>query len=262
MQETNINNITKNGRALFLAYDHGMEHGPADFDDETVDPAKIMEIADSGYFTGVIFQKGVAEKYYLPAGRQGDKNKNKVPLIVKLNGKTNLLNDVVEPYSPPLCSVDEALSLGASAAGYTVYIGSENEAKMIAEFAKIEEECQKKGLPLIGWMYPRGKAVAGREHSKEILAYAARVGLETGAEMVKLPYTGDPESFKWVVEAAGRTKVVVMGGQKMEEAEFLKYTEEVMSTDAIGLAVGRNVWQAEKPLDISKKLAEIILNKK
>lgn len=247
----NIDKITKNGRALFLAYDHGMEHGPVEFDDETIDPARIMEIADSGYFTGVILQKGIAEKYY-------DKSKNKVPLIVKLNGKTNLLNDVVEPYSAQLCSVDEALILGASAVGYTVYVGSEFQEQMIAEFAKIEEECQQKGLPLIGWMYPRGKAVAGKEHSKEILAYAARVGLEVGAEMVKLPYSGDPESFKWIVEAAGKTKVVVMGGQKMEETEFFKYVDDVMSTGAVGLAVGRNVWQAEKPLEISRKLAEKI----
>jgi len=247
-----LSKITKNGKALFLAYDHGMEHGPADFDDETIDPARIIEIADSGYFTGLILQKGIAEKYY-------DKNRNKVPLIVKLNGKTNLLNETLEPYSPQLCSADEAILLGASAVGYTVYIGSENESKMIAEFAKIEEECQKKGLPLIGWMYPRGKAVVGKEHSKEILAYAARVGLETGAEMVKLPYTGDVESFKWVVQAAGKTKVVVMGGQKMEEPEFLKYTEEIMSTGAIGLAVGRNVWQSNDPLKISNKLAEKIL---
>lgn len=253
MMNENIEKICRNGKALFLAYDHGMEHGPADFDDETINPAKILEIADSGYFTGLILQKGIAEKYY-------DKSKHQVSLIVKLNGKTNLLNDVVEPYSPQLCSIDEAISLGASAVGYTVYIGSENEAKMISEFAKIEEECQQKNLPLIGWMYPRGKAVAGKEHSKEILAYAARVGLETGAEMVKLPYTGDPESFKWVVEAAGKTKVVVMGGQKMNEEEFLKYVDDVMSTGAIGLAVGRNVWQAENPLEMSKKLAEKILS--
>lgn len=254
----NLEKITKNGKALFLAYDHGMEHGPADFDDETIDPAKILEIADSKYFTGVIFQKGIAEKYYLST-RLGQV---KVPLIIKLNGKTNLLSGQIEPYSPQLCSVDEAISLGASAVGYTVYIGSEHEAQMIAEFAKIEEECQQKGLPLIGWMYPRGKAVEGKEHSKEILAYAARVALETGAEMVKLPYTGDPESFKWVVEAAGKTKVVVMGGQKMGEEEFLQYTKEIMSTGAIGLAVGRNVWQAEEPLEISKKLSEIIFNLK
>lgn len=246
-----LSKITRNGKALFLAYDHGMEHGPADFDDETIDPARTMEIADSGYFTGVIFQKGIAEKYY-------DKNKHQVPLIVKLNGKTNLLNGLIEPYSPQICSIEEALSLGAKAVGYTVYVGSENEAKMISEFARIEEECQQRNLPLIGWMYPRGKSVEGKEHSKEILAYAARVGLEAGAEMVKLPYSGDAESFRWVVEAAGKTQVVVMGGGKMTEENFLRYTREVMTTGAIGLAVGRNVWQAADPLVMAEKLAGMI----
>jgi len=250
--ENNLKKITKNGRALFLAYDHGIEHGPSDFDDESVDPAKILEIADSGFFTGFICQKGIAEKYY-------DKNKHQVPLIVKLNGKTKLLSEE-EPYSPQICSVEEAVSLGASAVGYTVYIGSEHEAKMISEFSQIEKETDKAGIPLIGWMYPRGRAVAGREKTKEILSYAARVGLEIGAEMIKIPYTGDKESFKWVVSAAGKTKVVVLGGEKKDEEDFFKMVEDILSAGAIGLAIGRNIWQAEEPLKISKKLNEIIFN--
>jgi len=245
-----LEKITKNGKALFLAYDHGMEHGPVDFDDESVDPAKILEIADSGFFTGFICQKGIAEKYY-------QKNKNKVPLIVKLNGRTNLISGQ-DPYSPQICTVEEAISLGASAVGYTVYVGSEYEAKMISEFSKIEEETDKKGIPLIGWMYPRGKAVEGKERSKEILAYGARIALEIGAEMIKIPYTGDLESFKWVVQSAGRTKVVVMGGKKTEEKEFFMMVEDVLSAGAVGLAVGRNIWQDEEPLKISQKLAEVI----
>ena len=250
--ENNLEKITKDGRVLFLAYDHGLEHGPSDFDDESVDPAKILEIADSGFFTGFICQKGIAEKYY-------DKNKHQVPLIVKLNGKTKLLSEE-EPYSPQICSVEEAVSLGASAVGYTVYIGSEHEAKMISEFSQIEKETDKAGIPLIGWMYPRGRAVAGREKTKEILSYAARVGLEIGAEMIKIPYTGDKESFKWVVSAAGKTKVVVLGGEKKDEEEFSKMVKDILSAGAIGLAIGRNIWQAEEPLKISKKLNEIIFN--
>jgi class I fructose-bisphosphate aldolase len=250
--ENNLEKITKDGRALFLAYDHGIEHGPSDFDDESVDPAKILEIADSGFFTGFICQKGIAEKYY-------DKNKHQVPLIVKLNGKTKLLSEE-EPYSPQICSVEEAVSLGASAVGYTVYIGSEHEAKMISEFSQIEKETDKAGIPLIGWMYPRGRAVAGREKTKEILSYAARVGLEIGAEMIKIPYTGDKESFKWVVSAAGKTKVVVLGGEKKDEEEFSKMVKDILSAGAIGLAIGRNIWQAEEPLEISKKLNKIIFN--
>ena len=124
--QIDLNGITKNGKALFLAYDQGMEHGTTDFDEENVDPEKVLRIADSGFFTGVILQKGIAEKYYVGGGF-------KVPLIVKLNGKTNLVKDE-DPYSPQVCSVKEALSYGASAVGYTIYIGSEFESKMIEEF--------------------------------------------------------------------------------------------------------------------------------
>ena len=62
--QANLSKITRNGKALFLAYDQGMEHGPTDFNDENVDPGRVLKIADSGYFTGVILQKGIAEKYY------------------------------------------------------------------------------------------------------------------------------------------------------------------------------------------------------
>lgn len=251
MQNNLLKKITKNGRTMFLAYDQGMEHGPTDFNDESVDPAKILEIADSGYFTGVIFQKGVAEKYYNP-------KLNKVPLIVKLNGKTNLLKNE-EPYSPLLCTVSEAKDLGALAVGYTIYVGSHYERKMMVEFSQqVEEEAEKYHLPVIAWMYPRGKAVSGRETSKEILAYAARLGLELGADIVKIPYTGSSKTFSWVVKSAGKTKVVVSGGPKLNEEALLRQTEEILQTGAIGLAVGRNIWQAENPLERAKKLAEII----
>lgn len=251
--KNNLDKITKNGRALFLAYDHGMEHGPADFDDESIDPAKIVEIADSGFFTGLICQKGIAEKYY-------DKNKNKVPLIVKLNGKTSL-HPGEEPYSPQICSVEEALNYGAVAVGYTLYVGSAHEAKMMKELAEIEEEAEEERIPVTAWMYPRGKAVAGKEKSKEMLAYAARLGLELGVEMIKIPYTGDKESFSWVVKAAGKVKVVVAGGSKMKEEEFLAMTRDILEAGASGLAVGRNVWQANEPLKIAEKTSNIIFNK-
>lgn len=248
-----LSKITKNGKALFLAYDQGIEHGPTDFNDENVDPANVLKIAQSGYFTGIIFQKGVAEKYY-------DKKKNKVPLIVKLNGKTNLLKDE-DPYSPQVCSVEEALSLGASAVGYTIYLGSEFESFMTAEFGKIEEEAHKKNLPLIAWMYPRGRSVAN-EADPKVIAYAARAGLELGADIVKVRYTENVESFRWVVESAGKTKVVAMGGSKETEDGFLVKAKQIIEAGAIGFAVGRNIWQSKEPLVISGNLAEIIWGRK
>ncbi len=249
MKTVSLETISNNGRFLILAYDHGMEHGTASFNKKNIDPAYIMDLADSGYFTGVALQKGIAEKYYQP-------HKHKVPLIIKLNGKTNLLTE--EPYSPQLCQVDEAVSLGAKAVGYTVYVGSKQEKKMTTEFARIGREADQAGIPLIGWMYPRGRSVKGKEYSKEILSYAARLALEMGAEIAKIPYTGDPESFSWVLSAAGKVKVTVQGGAKTNKKDFFELAEEIMHTGADGFIVGRNVWQAEKPLDVAKKLNEIV----
>ena len=246
-----LDKITKNGKALFLAYDQGLEHGPADFDEESVNPLQVLEIAESGFFTGVILQKGIAEKCFF--------NKNyQVPLIVKLNGKTNLVKDE-DPYSPQICSVAEALSYGAAAVGYTIYIGSEHEPKMTAEFGKIEQEAEEAGIPVIAWMYPRGRNIPDEKDPK-IIAYAARVGLELGADIIKIRYTGDPVSFNWVIRNAGEAKVVVMGGSKEDEKTFLERTSIVMDQGAIGLAVGRNIWQNPQPLKIAKKIAEIIWN--
>ena len=83
---------TSNGRAIYLAYDQGMEHGPTDFNDENVDPEEILQIAKDGGVNAIILQKGIAEKYYT------DEFKS-IPLILKLNGKTNLIANK-DPYSP------------------------------------------------------------------------------------------------------------------------------------------------------------------
>lgn len=250
-----MDKLMRNGKAFFLAYDQGMEHGPTDFDATNVDPQSIIHTAnEAGVYTGIVFQEGVAKKYY-PIG--GVDKSNFPPLIVKLNGKTSL-HPGVDPYSPQLCTVEEAAKIGATGVGYTIYLGSEHEARMMQEFSLIEDEAHAKGLGVILWMYPRGKSVEGKEISKDIVAYGARVALELGADMVKLPYAGDPESFKWVVQSAGKTKVLVQGGKKKATEEIIQEVKDFMSVGAAGMAVGRNVWQSDDPIGISKKLAEVI----
>jgi len=250
--EVSLDKITRNGRAMFLAYDQGMEHGPEmDFDDQSVDPANILKIAESGYFTAFFCQKGIAEKYYNP-------KIHKIPLILKLNGRTKLRAELDEPYSPQLCSVKEAVELGAVAVGYTIYIGSQYEGKMMQEFSQIEQEAEKYKIPVIAWTYPRGKAVAGKEKSREILSYAARIGLELGADIIKIPYGGNKEDFEWVVKSAGKTKVIMAGGPKRDKKGFFQDVKDILEAGAIGIAVGRNVWQDKNPLEISHQLAKII----
>jgi len=248
-KKLNLRKIVRKGKAMFLAYDQGMEHGPTDFNDKNVDPEYIIKIAKEGGFTGLIFQKGVAEKYI------DSIRKAKVPLIVKLNGKTSLVKG--DPISGQLCSVDEAVELGAAAVGYTIYIGSEHEEEMLGEFVAIQKEAHKKGLPVIAWIYPRGKGTRGKK-KKDLLAYAARVGLEVGADIIKIHSHGVKDDLAWAVKSAGRARVVIAGGAKKNEKALLKEIEDGVDVGITGIAIGRNVWQAKKPLVLARKLKKVI----
>lgn len=249
MKRVNLKDITRQGRAMFLAYDQGLEHGPSDFNDKNVDPSYIVDLAKKGGFTAVVLQKGVVEKYIEEIKKSG------VPLLIKLNGKTDLYRG--DPISSQICTVKEAIDFGAKAVGFTIYIGSQHEGKMIEQFETIEREAHAKGLPLIAWIYARGSSVRVRS-SGELMAYATRTGLETGADIVKIKYDGDVDGLKWAIKSAGRTKVVIAGGMKKDESLFLSQVEEIVDAGAIGLAVGRNIWQHKDPLLITKKVRKIL----
>jgi class I fructose-bisphosphate aldolase len=244
-----LNKILTKGKALYLAYDQGLEHGPTDFNDKNVNPEYITEIAKKGKYNAIVLQKGIIEKYL------DILKKSKVPLIAKLNGKTNLYKG--EPISRQLCTVKEAIKFGAKAVGYTIYLGSKYESIMLQEFEKIEREAHSKGIPVIAWIYPRGKSIKNKPKGK-LMAYAARVGLEIGADIIKLHYTGKKKDLEWAVKSAGRTKVVIAGGIKKDEKTLLKQVKEIMQAGAIGMAIGRNIWQNKNPLKITEKIKEII----
>jgi class I fructose-bisphosphate aldolase len=241
----------KNGKSILLAYDQGLEHGPStDFDDRNIDPSYVMDLAVKGGFNGIIFQKGVAERFY----------DGRVPLIVKVNGKSSLVKG--EPLSRQVCSVEYAASLGAKGIGYTIYLGSEKESEMFAEFGRIQEEAHNMNLPAIAWIYPRGASVTN-DTAKEVVAYAARTALELGADAAKIKYTGDTESFSWAVKAAAGVKVFMSGGPKAPTDEaFLRQVKGVMDAGATGLAVGRNVWQNKDPLAMASYLKKVIFERK
>jgi len=247
MKQDRMGPFLKDGRSMLLAYDQGLEHGPStDFTDKNVDPAMIMDTAAKGKFNGVVFQKGVAERFY----------DGRVPLIVKLNGKTSLPKG--EPISRQVCSVEQAVSLGAKGVGYTIYLGSQFESKMFAEFGSIQEQAHERGIPAIAWIYPRGAAVQN-DTSKEIVAYAARTGLELGADAVKIKYTGDSASFAWAVKSAAGVRVFMSGGPKAPtDEDFIRQVKGVIEAGGTGLAVGRNVWQNADPLAMAEKLRKVI----
>lgn len=252
IRKIKLNKLMPKGKGIFLAYDQGMEHGPTDFNDKNVDPKYIINIAKEGKFNAVIFQKGICEKYH------DEIVKSKVPLIVKLNGKTSLVKG--DPISPQLATVEEAYNLGAKAVGYTIFIGSIHEEKMFREIENIQREAHKKNLPVIVWMYPRGSGTKGKKKI-ELMSYAARVALELGVDVVKIQPHGTKKDMEWAVKSAGKVKVICAGGSKIGETELLKEIKMYMDSGVSGLAIGRNVWQAKYPIKLAEKIRKIVFAK-
>ncbi len=265
-----------NGRLLILPYDQGLEHGPRDFFDnpDSKDPDYIFKLALEGRFSAIAVQVGLAEKYY-------HKYAGKIPLILKLNGKTDIPPDV-NPLSALNANVEDAVRLGADAVGYTLYVGSPLQTADFMMLQKIRQECIHFGMPLIVWSYPRGEAIEklGGKESFYAVDYAARVAQELGADIIKLnfptnlpedrvkvkkPYNHielDPDDcFKEVVKSAGNSLVIVSGGGKISDEALLKKVEMSIAAGAVGMIFGRNIWQRphDKALEIIGQIREMLL---
>lgn len=169
---------------LFLPIDHGIEHGPSDFLDcpFALDPYHALELALQGSFSGIAVHIGYATKYW-----QNPKYKKDVPLLLKLNGKTNIPSSA-EAFSPLTSTVSDAVKLGADAVGYTLYVGSPSQDRDIEQLRRVRTESEDAGLPLVVWAYPRGKFIdeLGGKNNFAAVAYAARLADELGADLVKI----------------------------------------------------------------------------
>lgn len=262
----------RNGTALFLPYDQGLEHGPRDFfpNPAASDPRYIAKLAVEGGFNGIAIQIGLAEKFSWDFAGE-------VPLILKLNGKTDIPSDAAA-LSPVHASVEEAVRLGADAVGYTLYVGTPAAEADYAQLSRIRAAAARLGMPLIVWAYPRGSAIVakGGKDSFYAVDYAARVASELGADVVKVNFphpekrTDVPgvydaefsaqEAIDAVVRSANRTLLLVSGGEKAGDEAMLEKARESMEAGATGLIFGRNVWQREhdESLKFVARLREIL----
>jgi fructose-bisphosphate aldolase, class I len=249
--EKKIKKLQTNKKSLFLAYDHGLEHGPDDLPNESINPEYLIKIAENSEIDGFICHKGIAEKYC--------KNFKK-KLILKINGKT-LLGPKKDPYSPIICSVRYAYELGAYAIGFTNFDGSEFQTKIIEDFQKIQEESREYGLPIISWMYPRGVAIQN-DLDKYNLSYSARIGLELGSDFIKMKFNGNIDDLKYMKKACGKAKLLLAGGKK--EKSTRKILEMIYKTKDLcdGYAFGRNIFKHEKPIELIKAIRDIQIRNK
>ena len=253
------------GRLMLFACDQKIEHLNKDFHGVGIDPADgdpehLFQIGDQGTIGVLAGQRGLIAQYA--------RDYPNINYLVKMNSKTNLVKTAQQdPYSPQLYDLEAVLAMREAGVnivglGYTLYLGSESEANMLAEAGELIAEAHAEGLLVVLWIYPRGEAVAD-EKAADLIAGAAGVALCLGADFVKVnpPAAADGKSSAELLavasRAAGRTGLVCAGGSKAVAREFLaSLYDQIHVGGAVGNATGRNIHM--RSLDEAVRLTQAI----
>jgi DhnA family fructose-bisphosphate aldolase class Ia len=232
------------GRYLGLTVDHAMARGVMP---GLADINKTLADFAAGGPDAITMHKGLAEKCFGPYA-------GKIPLVAKCS--------TFSPYQPDqdttVCTVAEAIRLGADAVALGCIVGGDKQPQQIASLAAIADEAVGAGMPLIAHIYPRGLADPKDWYKTENVMYAARLGAELGVDIIKTNYTGNIESFARVA-ACCPARVVVAGGTPSERPEdCLQITHDVLEAGGIGITFGRTVFQYKCPSALIKALAKVV----
>jgi class I fructose-bisphosphate aldolase len=222
------------GRTVIVPMDHGVTVGPID---GLIDMKTTVNAVATGGANAIVIHKGLVTSGHRRRGKD-------VGLIIHLSGSTNL-----SPYPNAktlVCSVEEAIKLGADAISIHVNIGNGSEGEMMADLGRVAREARDWGMPLLAMMYPRGEKIKD-EYDSQVIRHVARLGAELGADLVKVSYTGSVESFRKVV-AGCPVPVVIAGGPKMgSDREILEMVQGAIEAGGAGVSIGRNVFQHRDP---------------
>ncbi len=230
---------------VIVPMDHGVSVGPiSGLEDLRTAVNKVAE----GGANAVLGHVGLAKHGHRGYGRD-------IGLILHLSGSTSLAPD--PNHKVLVKDVEEAIKFGADAVSVHVNIGAQYEAEMLATLGRVSTQCAYWGVPLLAMMYPRGPKVEN-EHDVEYVKLAARVGAELGADIIKTNYTGDVDSFKDVVNGCP-VPVVVAGGPQMDtEHELLQMIRDSLDAGGRGVAIGRNIFQAQDPTTMVRRIARVV----
>lgn len=235
---------TPGTRMLVVPLDHSVTDGPI-----AANAADVRHLVNELSLSGVdaiVLHKG-ALRTVDPSSFVG------TALIVHLSASTAHAADPDAKYL--VANVAEALRLGADAVSVHVNLGSREEGRQIGDMAAVAEACDRWNLPLLAMMYPRGPRITN-PRSPELIAHAAVLAADLGADLVKTPYAGSPETMRDVVRSSPIPLLVAGGVALGDTTELMTYVDDVLESGAGGLAMGRNIFQARHPGDIARQIAE------
>lgn len=235
----------ENGRTVIVPLDHGISAGPMKGIEDMHDT--VSRVAAGGV-NAVVMHKG------MPRASSRDHGAD-IGLLIHLSASTGI--------SPRANSkvlvgtVEDALRLGADGVSVHVNLGDEDEGRMLADLGRIASEADSWGMPVLAMIYARGPNVKD-EYSPELIAHCARVGAELGADIVKVSYTGNIETFSEAIYGC-RIPVLIAGGPKLDCPEaFLRMVQDSLKAGADGLSVGRNIFQHPDPAALCRAITGIV----
>jgi len=234
---------TAAGSFVMVPLDHGASMGPLE---GLEDPAHVLRAAAKGGATCVTLHKGLV-RHAAEAARD-------LGVLLHLSASTDRAPD---PQDKRLvATVAEALRLGCDGVSIHVNLGSLTEARQLEDAGRVATACTEWGMPLVAMVYPRGPKVKD-PHDPDLVAHAARLGAELGADAVKVPYTGSADSFRAVVQGCPIPVLVAGGPKRATTTAFLKDMRDAKKAGAKGVSVGRNVFQQKDPVAALRAIAEL-----
>ena len=232
-------------RTIIVPMDHGMGMGPIK---GLVDMSETVDRVAEGGANAVLGHVGLPLYGHRRYGKD-------IGLIMHLSASTSLSPD---PDRKVLITpVEDAIRMGADAVSVHINIGAETESDMLLALGATASKCRMWGMPLLAMMYPRGKKITS-ESSAENIKIATRAAAEAGADIVKTSYTGDIDSFREVTRGCP-VPVVVAGGPRMDTpAQILEMVSQSIEAGGAGVAIGRNVFQADDPARMVRALSLVV----
>jgi DhnA family fructose-bisphosphate aldolase class Ia len=244
-KQIRINRLfASDGKTVIAALDHGIA-GLAPLEG-LASPDRLIPAITAAGIDAVIVTPGIASAC---SGLLG-----KVGLILRIDcGPTALTGDWSQ--NRPALGAEDALRLGADAVIAMGIVGVEGESASLHALAQLAADCERWGIVLVAEMLPGGFSAS--EVSADQIAVAARLGAELGADVIKIRYSGSRESFRAVISSCYRP-VIVLGGSKQNPEQLLASTRDALAAGAKGVAVGRNIWQAQDPRRVAASLVEAV----
>ena len=237
----------RTGNAVIVPMDHGISSGPLS---GLIDMKQTVDDVSNGGATAVLMHKGLIRYSYRQSGRD-------VGLIMHLSASTNLgpsANSKVQ-----ITTIEEAIKYGADAVSIHINFGSEDEPSMLESAGEISKQCNDWGMPLVVMAYPRGPQIKN-QYDPEAIAHCARASAELGADIVKVSYTGDIDTFREVCRGA-LAPVVIAGGPKMNsDMDILNMVPDSIEAGGHGVSIGRNVFQHRDVKGMMSAISDIVLH--